>query len=251
MSAVRRVINGERFYAIPGQRELFPSVTTVLKIINKPAITQWQQKVMLESVENSLKNKPKHALSASEELKWRKDILQTAKHVPDKLRNEAADLGTRAHAFIDENLLRDKMRDDVPEELRHIVQGFEAWRKNAGLCFVQRDTQVWSTEYKYAGALDALAIRTSTRGLVILDWKTSSLFSHQYAYQIAAYAKALEEMSKKSVEEAWVVRFDKYKPSFEIKKVENLDESFEAFRCALILWNAQNKSPWSVNERHV
>jgi hypothetical protein len=104
------------------------------------------------------------------------------------------------------------------------------WRKQTDLFFVRKDTVVFSAEMRYAGALDALARKISTRGLVILDWKTSNRFSHDYAYQVAAYAKALEEMTGEPVEEGWAVRFDKHKPIFEVRRVRDLDDSFEVFK---------------------
>lgn len=94
---------------------------------------------------------------------------------------------------------------------------------------------MFSSELKYAGALDALARKISTRGLVILDWKTSNTFSQDYAYQVAAYAKALEEMTGEPVEEGWVVRFDKHKPTFEVRRVWDLDECFEVFKVLIFV----------------
>jgi hypothetical protein len=110
---------------------------------------------------------------------------------------------------------------------------------------------VFSHLYGYAGSMDALARKMNDgRGLVVLDWKTSNRLNDEYAYQVAAYAKALEEMtgvcvcftvyfglcyswqpitSGETVEEGWVVRFDKYRPFFEARRIHNLDESFGVF----------------------
>lgn len=244
MAVLRHLIDGSRYYSIPGHKTFFPSVTTVLKIINKPALQAWQQKVTLDAVKEALKTRPKHMLDATQEKQWLEDVISTASGHANKLRNEAADLGTRAHAYIDENLMSEKMCGDVSAELKPIIQGFEEWRKQTDLFFVRKDTVVFSSELKYAGSLDALARKISTRGLVILDWKTSNRFSHDYAYQVAAYAKALEEMTGEPVEEGWAVRFDKHQPTFEVRRVKNLDESFEVFKYALMLWRSIQQDPW-------
>ncbi len=58
----------------------------------------------------------------------------------------------------------------------------------------------------------------------------------EYALQVAAYARAYEEMTGETVDEGWVVRLDKRKPKFEAKRVKDLDECFESFLCSLRLW---------------
>ena len=74
--------------------------------------------------------------------------------------------------------------------------------------------------------------------LVALDWKTSNGIYLEYALQVAAYAKALEEMTGEKVHEAWTVRLGKRTPEFEAKKVEDIETAFIAFRAALYLWKS-------------
>ena len=95
---------------------------------------------------------------------------------------------------------------------------------------------VFSAKYRYAGAMDAIAYRDGS--LVALDWKTSNGIYPEYALQVAAYAKALEEMTGNPVTEAWTVRFGKSAPEFEARQVIDLEKSFIAFRAALYLWRA-------------
>ena len=102
---------------------------------------------------------------------------------------------------------------------------------------------VYSEKYKYAGAMDAVGWRhlpDGTKSFVALDWKTSKASRAEYALQLAAYAKAFEELQGVKVSEAWVVRFDKTKPSFEVKKVLEIDRSFSTFLAALQLWRFFN-----------
>jgi ATP-dependent exoDNAse (exonuclease V) beta subunit len=58
---------------------------------------------------------------------------------------------------------------------------------------------VYSARHRYAGAIDALAYREGE--LVALDWKTSKGLYPEYALQVAAYAKAIEEMTRQQVTE--------------------------------------------------
>ena len=48
---------GGRHYRVEGYDELFPSVTSVLDVINKPALVPWARNMALESVETALKKR--------------------------------------------------------------------------------------------------------------------------------------------------------------------------------------------------
>ena len=55
--------------------------------------------------------------------------------------------------------------------------------------------------------MDAVPYRNGQ--LVALDWKIGNGLYPEHLLQVAAYAKALEEMSGESVSEAWAVRLGK------------------------------------------
>ncbi len=131
------------------------------------------------------------------------------------------------------------MEPDVPPEMETVVQNFTRWRRKGGLDIHLTETMVYSAKYRYAGAMDAVAYRKGK--MVALDWKTSNGFYSEYALQVAAYAKALEEMTGEPVAEAWAVRFGKREPEFEARKVTDLDTAFNAFRAALYLWRAMRE----------
>jgi len=103
---------------------------------------------------------------------------------------------------------------------------------------IQGDTVVYSKKYKYAGAADAIGRLKDGGKLVIVDWKTSNSLHNEYALQLSAYAKALEEMEGEKVHECWVVRLDKKAVAFETMKIRNIDECFAGFLAALRLWRA-------------
>ena len=46
--------NGVRYYRVEGHEEPFPSVTTVLNVISKPALIPWAKNISLEKVRESL-----------------------------------------------------------------------------------------------------------------------------------------------------------------------------------------------------
>ena len=128
---------------------------------------------------------------------------------------QAADFGTQAHILIDQIVQR--LEPEIPAEMVTVVENFATWRREAGLDIQMSEMMVYSAKYRYAGAMDAVATRDGQ--LVALDWKTSNGLYPEYALQVAAYAKALEEMTGQTVTEAWAIRFGKTTPEFEVRKV--------------------------------
>ena len=134
---------------------------------------------------------------------------------------------------------------DIAENHRAVTAGFHKFVNTCGLELHGdlSEVYVYSEKYRYAGAMDAIGWRQKpdgTRAFVALDWKTSKATRSEYALQLAAYARAFEELQGVKVAEAWVVRFEKTRPQFEIKKVLDIDRSFNTFLSALQLWRFFN-----------
>ena len=223
---------GGRHYRVEGFDGLFPSVTTVLYVINKPALVPWARNMALESVETALMKRTGAQEAITPE--WVSKVIAEARRRPEQIRSEAADFGTQAHVAIDQ--IVQGLEPQIPPEMELVVNNFAEWRREAHLDIKLTETMVFSAKYRYAGAMDAIAYRDGS--LVALDWKTSNGIYPEYALQVAAYAKALEEMTGNPVTEAWTVRFGKSAPEFEARQVMDLEKSFIAFRAALYLWRA-------------
>lgn len=225
----------------------YPGVTGSLSIINKPALVPWAKKEALSSVETALVKRLEGCDTAIIELNkdWIREILGEARKRPDTLKDQAADLGSRAHAFID-RIIRNEEPADVPPEIAAPVQAFHEWWKGSGIELVMGDTPVASREYGYGGSLDALGRKDGK--FIVLDWKTSNAIYPEYALQVAAYAQALRETYEIECNEAIIVRFGKKRPvDFEKKELADLNLSFYAFLAAKTLKEAMEKPhflPW-------
>lgn len=91
----------------------------------------------------------------------------------------------------------------------------------------------------FAGTLDAIGKMKidGKDALVVMDWKTSNKLYPEYALQIAAYAKAYEELFGQKIDEGLIVKFPKDGSRFEAKRVKDLNLAFDAFKSTLLLWN--------------
>ena len=170
------------------------------------------------------------------------ELIQRADRQPDKVKTDAADLGTRVHNAIDAYIMG--TAPVLDPDAQKGFNNFMSWIKEQDLELIAGDTTVASVVYGYGGRLDAIA-RKKSGHLELLDWKTSNALRDEYPLQVAAYAQAFKETYGLPINGATVVRFGKDKADdFEAKAI-NLPESFEAFKHALGLSGGMSKALWA------
>lgn len=129
------------------------------------------------------------------------------------VKNKSAVEGSLVHKFV-ELAIRGETAD-IPEEIHPAIDAFEKFRRERNILFHPEfvERQVWSSRYRYAGTIDALATIGGKFG--VLDIKTSAGFYPEYNLQTAAYTLALEELETKKalaiprdIETRWILRID-------------------------------------------
>jgi hypothetical protein len=220
-----------RFYDITdaaGQTQRYPSVTTILGAINKPALVGWAAKE-----ERTLVTEAAAALYADTQrlatplpspaylLALEQRLGQTKAHV--KALQQAADIGTQAHHAI-EHALRAQLGVAVgpapvlPDAALWAFMAFEDFAKDVALTPLAVEQVVYSHTHQYAGTLDlvadldaqALLRRLERQGPVetalgdwlrrqgavraVVDFKTGKAIYAEAFMQTVAYERALAEM---------------------------------------------------------
>ena len=188
-----------------------PSVTKKLDLIGGSktgALMGWAVKESLKHVDKRLVLALSENLVVTRELVI--DVLAEGRKRPEKVKDAAADLGTRIHAIIDKWIAGE--REHLTSSIDEMVafQNFQQFVAKMGLKFICGDLPVVSLKLKYGGRLDALAMIGNK--LVLMDWKTSNAIRDDYALQVAGYRLALEETYGIRADRALVVRFDKWDP---------------------------------------
>lgn len=202
----------------------YPGVTGYLDVINKPALVPWAKGEALSSVSAALYKHSGQVISGQE---WIDGIIKEAKVKPDQIRDDAADLGTRVHAFVD-LIVKGQEPTETPAEIAGPVQAFRDWWKNAGIEVVAGDTKIASVLHGYGGSLDAVGKKDGK--YILIDLKTSSGCYPEYALQVAAYAQALYETHGILCEKGMILRLGKKPPfEFEVKMLSDIGKSFAAF----------------------
>lgn len=223
------------YYRIPGHQRLFPSVTTILKVIEQTGLETWKKNQTLDRYEEEVLGTPKEELHDRKVLA---SIRKKAEKAVQETSGTASDFGSRSHSMISALAVKQPVPPHQPD-ISHIQDSFAQWQARYQVEVLESEMLVYSLKYGYAGTLDALGWRSlpsGQRSRLLIDWKTSNSISPTFSLQLAAYARAVEEMTAQPITEAWVVRFDKKSPQFDVYQVSDLERSWKAFHGALTLW---------------
>lgn len=240
-----------RFYTDPNPAfdgAMYPSVTNVLSVINKPALVPAAAKEVAEYAMASLprlvkaSRDPDAASEALRDLKSRARVMWDA----------AADRGTRVHALIEARALGLPLPEEEPEILAYFSQ-FERFCREFGVDLA-RDVVVYETSVVnrtvgYAGTLDMIVNLCTDQdpGPVpwLLDFKTSAkrartdLFS-EFPLQLAGLRHAETVWLRSGLEEPMprVARcgiLNLRQRGYALMPVEAGAQQFAMFKAALTL----------------
>lgn len=232
----------QHLYTVDGKD--YPSVTKVLNIIGggkTNALIIWARREALKMAKSEILG----FMDSGKQLSHvaLDELMAKADKQPEKIKSEAADIGSRVHAAIDDYISGKTPTMDA--ESRPGFDNFMRWAAGEGIRLIAGDTSVVSLQYGYGGRLDALGYDKSDN-LVLLDWKTSNAMRDEYPLQVAAYAQAFAETYGVAMPgRAIVVRFGKETPGdFEPGEV-NLPGAWLAFKGALDLHNAMGTALWA------
>lgn len=196
---------------------IVPGVTTVLGVINKPALVRWANKLGLQGIDSTA-------------------------YV-----DETARVGTLAHEMIQEHLNGPKWDRDAysPEQVdlaENAVISFFEWEKQNGqkMETVYIERQFVSESLRYGGTVDWYGEIDGKRWLV--DIKTCAALYPEHVYQVAAYWAMLQENGE-PVDGVRLLRVGRTEDEgFDDHVIPEprLREAFSVFECALDLYRAKN-----------
>lgn len=191
-----------------------PSVTTILGILNKPALLDWAWRMGLEGLDYK------------------------------EVRDQAADIGTLAHLMILNHLKGDKgdyseySKQDIDKAENCILSYFE-WEKNRKIEPLMLEQTLVSEEYSFGGMVDFFGKIDSQPTL--LDFKTGKAIYPEFFYQLAAYEHLLAEQGE-LIEITKILRIGRdADEGFEERAIGNLDKHWELFLNCLKIYNLQKE----------
>lgn len=170
-AVVKRTGRGGRDYTWGPTGEKFPSVTTLLGGLAKPALPYWAAaEVAEEAYERAaLLDQYRADDDKAGAIRWLKDA-------PWRRSKSASETGTAVHARIEALTTGAQVGPAGPEEVP-FIRSWDAFRRDNEPEFHMAEAPVFNREEKYAGTLDAVATfhkGEHAGGPYVIDYKTSS-----------------------------------------------------------------------------
>lgn len=138
--------------------ELVDGTTSILDVINKPALNEWRARVG----------------PAAAEAKMR----------------QAAAFGTRVHKALEQDCL-DQEPEITDAAVIPFLQAWRCWRAAKVERIIYAERPVYNGKLRSAGTADLLAFLYGYSKPWLIDWKTGNWFSETWKIQTAAYRDAL------------------------------------------------------------
>jgi len=191
-----------------------PGVTTILSVLNKPALVKWANNLGLQGIDSS-------------------------RYVDEK-----AAIGTLAHQMIADYLRGTET--DTSEyskvqigQAENAVLSFFEWEKTHPIEPVLVEEPMVSEHYKFGGTIDCLARMNG--GLCLIDFKTSKGIFPEMMIQVVAYRMLLVEQGY-DVDQATILRVGRTEDEgFEERLVNEIDKRWAIFQHCLEIYRLQKE----------
>lgn len=187
-----------------------PGVTTVLGVLNKPALVIWSNRLGLQGIDST------------------------------KYKDKMANIGTLAHMLVMNHFkkatpdLSEFSQQDI-DKANNCLKSFYSWEQQHTLVPIAIEVPWVSDIYGYGGTADFVGMIDGQ--LEIVDFKTGSGLYNDYLYQVAAYRQLAIEKGYK-VERARLLRIGRDdNEGFEERQILKFDHEFELFLHCLSIYN--------------
>jgi hypothetical protein len=190
--------------------ELVPGATTVLSVLNKPALVPWANALGLAGI-------------------------RVGTYV-----DALAEIGTCAHEMIlchhkSEPFDSDSHAPDIIDKAENCLISYFAWEKQHNVEPVVCEKAFVSEEWGFGGTVDLVARIDGE--LCLVDYKSSKGIFPEHIYQIAAYETLLKEHGH-HIDGRRILRIGRDETEgFDEKIVGDTDREWEIFKHCLALYN--------------
>jgi hypothetical protein len=172
----------------------YPSVTTILGLLDKPALLGWASNCAVDFIADNLE-----AIKDPLDVHRGEQILEQARKAYAQKRDDAASAGTQAHHAIEAYINGlDPEQFLQCDQARTAFSAFKSWEEKNHVQWLETECEVFSENVGYAGRFDAIALINGHKYLV--DFKTSKGIYDEMKYQLCAYLQAYNEQLQEGQE---------------------------------------------------
>jgi genome maintenance exonuclease 1 len=195
----------------------YVSATTVLKVIDKPALRYWVGREVYRAMIVDPTMSEKEALGA-----------------PYKKKKKAGQRGTTVHSIVESWKKTEKKITLLPDDIKPYANAFYKFVEDNKLELLEHEKTVVSKKHHYAGTLDIIAKKNGD--IWILDVKTGKDIYTEAHIQVSAYKNAAEENGQE-IDRMGVVLLQENGNY----KFEETEDVFDVFIATKLLWEFLNK----------
>ena len=195
-----------------------PGATTITGLLNKPHLVRWANKLGLEGIDSS------------------------------KYTDEAAAVGTLAHALVQAHLQGEKLDMDMfspiqVELAENALLSFFEWEKRHKIEPIICEIPMVSEKLRFGGTVDCYCMLDGVPTL--LDFKTGKAIYEEYFVQTAAYKELLLEAGH-PVERVQILRIGRDETEgFEERAITDTTKYFKIFQNLLDIYYIKKELNWS------
>jgi hypothetical protein len=172
----------------------YPSVTTILGMLDKPALLGWASNCAVDYIAENME-----AIKDPLDVHRGEQVLEQARKAYATKRDDAACFGTQAHHAIEAYINGIDPEEYLKaEQSRNAFMAFKSWEEKNHVEWLETECEVVSETHGYAGRFDAIARINGHKYLV--DFKTSKGIYDEMKYQISAYLQAYNEQLQEGQE---------------------------------------------------
>jgi hypothetical protein len=253
------------YYLVGEDGSLTPQdgVTKIVHIIEKPHLIPWAAKMvyvkMLQTMPRHLKVLGNGEEEVTDSIPWTafEQILLAAKNAHRDRLEDAGDVGSMAHSWLESTILNaitfndgivDKMNDMAPVDERAVSCGNDAfkWMQAHNIRWTSSERKVYSRKHGYAGTCDGTAIADSCSDPeccpnlysdmpVVVDFKSSNYMDVTYIYQVGSYWNAITEETGDKFDAMWILKLGKEDGKFSAWFWNDFDRAFGGYMNCLNL----------------
>lgn len=172
---VREVPGYGRLYIDPAYPDrIYPSVTNVLSMLDKPHLRDWYAKQATLAI-----------LGADPDL-TPEELYRLGTSAPHAVRDAKASLGTDFHVAV-QAIVEGKDPGDLSERTKEQIKAWDVWRNRcANLKFLETEVSIFHRGQRWAGTADAVVSIAGQNWLI--DYKTTNYVGDTAALQVSALA---------------------------------------------------------------
>ena len=214
---IKGISKAHTVYKLADGKTRVPGTTTITGLLNKPYLVKWANNLGLEGIDSS------------------------------KYTDEAAAVGTLAHAMVQAHLQKDeldmnqfsKVQIDLAENA--LISFFE-WKSRHEILPIACEMPMVSEALRYGGTIDCYCMLDGKPTL--LDFKTGKAIYEEYFVQLAAYKNLLEEQGH-PVEQCRILRIGRDETEgFEERTVTDTRRYFDIFEHLLCVYYLKKELGW-------